>query len=271
MTMTTALNTQIPVRSCATIPEPLRRLCDTHPGGHAMVISIVGAGGKTSCLFWLAQAFSQLGKKVMITTTTHMFLPREGFPVILACHPVRLPDAVTNRGSFACYTGWNPQSNKVRGFSSADINALAEQNAVDVILAEADGARGFGIKAPAEHEPCIPDYSDCVIAVTDGRLLGAPVGPDNVHRWSHFSAVTGLNSGDTLDLGAISRLIRHPQGMWKSAPPGALRIWLINRFSQNENFSPDILADWIRGTPLNAVWFGAVREDPAITHILQRQ
>lgn len=78
MTMTTALNTQIPVRSCATIPEPLRRLCDTHPGGHAMVISIVGAGGKTSCLFWLAQAFSQLGKKVMITTTTHMFLPREG-------------------------------------------------------------------------------------------------------------------------------------------------------------------------------------------------
>lgn len=271
MTMTSTLNSRIPARSCATIPEPLRRLCDTHPGGHAMVISIVGAGGKTSCLFWLAHAFSQLGKKVMITTTTHMFLPDEGFPVIFASHPSRLPDAVIKRGSFACYTGWNPQNNKVCGFSSAEINALAEKNSVDVILTESDGARGFGIKAPGEHEPCIPEYSDCVIAVTDGQLLGAAVGPDNVHRWSHFSAVTGLSSGDTLDLSAISRLIRHPQGMWKSAPPDALRIWLINRFSQNENFSPDALADWIRGTSLNAVWFGAVRENPAITHILQRQ
>lgn len=236
-----------------------------------MVISIVGAGGKTSCLFWLARAFSQLGKKVMITTTTHMFLPDEGFPVIFACHLSRLPDAVIKCGSFACYAGWNPQNNKVCGFTCAEINALAEKNSVDVILTESDGARGFGIKAPGEHEPCIPEYSDCVIAVTDGQLLGAAVGPDNVHRWSHFSAVTGLNSGDTLDLSAISRLIRHPQGMWKSAPPDALRIWLINRFSQNENFSPDALADWIRGTSLDAIWFGAVREHPAITHILQRQ
>ena len=39
------------------------------------LISLIGAGGKTSTLFWLAQRFSQQGLSVLITTTTHMYRP----------------------------------------------------------------------------------------------------------------------------------------------------------------------------------------------------
>ena len=39
------------------------------------VISFVGAGGKTSCMLELARSLAKQGKKVLVTTTTHMEHP----------------------------------------------------------------------------------------------------------------------------------------------------------------------------------------------------
>src|SRR5574343_211423 len=40
------------------------------------IVSIVGAGGKTTLLFWLANQFKQKGCRVLCTTTTHMQYPQ---------------------------------------------------------------------------------------------------------------------------------------------------------------------------------------------------
>ncbi|MDO8941850.1 MAG: hypothetical protein Q7U75_01630, partial [Desulfobacterales bacterium] len=42
------------------------------------VISLVGAGGKTSLMFRLAQELSAGGETVLTTTTTRIFMPEEG-------------------------------------------------------------------------------------------------------------------------------------------------------------------------------------------------
>ena len=39
------------------------------------VISVVGAGGKTSLIFAWARELADAGKSVVITTTTHMYRP----------------------------------------------------------------------------------------------------------------------------------------------------------------------------------------------------
>ena len=39
------------------------------------VISVVGAGGKTSLIFALADELANSGKKIVVTTTTHMLHP----------------------------------------------------------------------------------------------------------------------------------------------------------------------------------------------------
>ena len=40
------------------------------------IISFVGGGGKTSLIYELGNELRKLGKKVIITTTTHMFMPQ---------------------------------------------------------------------------------------------------------------------------------------------------------------------------------------------------
>ena len=45
----------------------------------ARVETYVGAGGKTTTIFFRALKARQLGKKVAVVTTTHMMRPRQGF------------------------------------------------------------------------------------------------------------------------------------------------------------------------------------------------
>lgn len=139
---------------------------------HPSIISVVGAGGKTSTLFWLTQLFHACGRRVLITTTTHMFLPQTPWPIIFCHEPAKLPHQQLMQPIQVCFHAWKASLGKARGFQPAVIDALVERPECDVILVEADGARGFPLKAPDEHEPCIPECSCSVIAVMGGHTLG---------------------------------------------------------------------------------------------------
>ena len=59
----------------SSIPEPLNSVFENKnkPNQKTAVVSIVGAGGKTSTLFWLARECIRIGKRVIISTTTQMY------------------------------------------------------------------------------------------------------------------------------------------------------------------------------------------------------
>lgn len=255
----------------ANIPEPLTIFCDGTLNSSSVVISLIGAGGKTSTLFWLARQFSALGKKVIITTTTKMYLPDENIPLLICREPAQLPATAFASPICACYAAWQASSGKVRGFLPQQVDALGQRRYADILLVEADGSRGLPLKAPALHEPCIPVSSRCVIAVTGGQVLAKPLGPGNVHRWPLFASITQIKPGNKADIALFEHFIRHPAGMFKNVPLHAQRIWLINRFSQSENFITNQLSALLITTGLDAIWLGAVREFPPITNVLQRQ
>gem|GEM_PF-5985489 len=64
----------------------LQKALDLEGGG---VVSLVGAGGKTSLMFRLAKEFSDAGESVLSTTTTKIMMPdRHQSPqIILAASP----------------------------------------------------------------------------------------------------------------------------------------------------------------------------------------
>lgn len=248
----------------ATIPDETTLMCDMGIGRSPYMITLVGAGGKTSTLFWLAEWLLRRGRRVLIATSTQMFMPPPSIPCLLCRDPLALPEAVFQRPLLAVYARWLPASGKVQGFDPQTLAALCTRRGVDVVLVEGDGSRGLPIKAPALHEPCIPSSSQCVIAVSGGQALGQSLGPERVHRWAEFSAITGASAGQRLTLDHLGTLLSHPQGMFKNVPPGARRIWLVNQFSQNENLPPEAFTALADTASLSAIWLGAVQGSPAI-------
>jgi len=134
--------------------DPLLNPLTKNIDSHTTLISLCGAGGKTSTLFWLAEYFYQQGKRVLITTTTRMFLPAPSHyrELIIETDPVRqltrcqaLPDGPA---LVALFSHLDERTGKVAGPDLRQIDLLKGQQRFDLILVEADGAHHKLLKVP---------------------------------------------------------------------------------------------------------------------------
>ena len=255
--------------------DPLLNPLTKNIDSHTTLISLCGAGGKTSTLFWLAEYFYKQGKRVLITTTTRMFLPAPSHyrELIIETDPVRqltrcqqLPDEPT---LVALFSHIDQASGKVAGPTPQQIDLIKGQQRFDLILVEADGAHHKLLKVPALHEPCIPQSRDWVIALTGGAMVGAKADPQQIHRWAQLQALCGIEAGDPLDWALFHKLLSHPQGVFKGTPARARRIWFINGDYQNEaSWLDELIKLHSRHPEIHAIWQGAVREPQPIRHAL---
>ncbi|HDZ8846550.1 TPA: putative selenium-dependent hydroxylase accessory protein YqeC [Aeromonas veronii] len=255
--------------------DPLLNSLTKNIDSHTTLISLCGAGGKTSTLFWLAEYFYQQGKRVLTTTTTRMFLPAPSHyrELIIETDPVRqltrcqaLPDGPAQ---VALFSHLDERTGKVAGPTPQQIDLIKGQQRFDLILVEADGAHHKLLKVPALHEPCIPQSSDWVIALTGGAMVGAQADPQQIHRWAELQALCGIAAGEPLDWALFDRLLSHPEGVFKGTPPGARRIWFINGDYQNEaSWLAELIKLQSRHPEIHAIWQGAVRESPPIRHLI---
>ncbi|MGR7989265.1 selenium cofactor biosynthesis protein YqeC, partial [Escherichia coli] len=99
------------------IVDPSALFIDLGAQKRPTVISVVGAGGKTSLLFWLAELLQASGRRVLITTTTHMFMPTSHWPVVFCRDPAMLPHASLTSPISFCFHSWKANQGKVQGFT----------------------------------------------------------------------------------------------------------------------------------------------------------
>jgi len=144
------------------------------------VISFVGAGGKTSLITALALSLRK-EFSVAITTTTHM----------CPADDKRFLNHLFNNDKFIATLNNLKEGNRIPVFfssidsegkglppTSKDIQTIA--SLFDVVLIEADGARGKSIKFPRVHEPVVPDLSRKVVLVAGLDILGKKISDDLV-------------------------------------------------------------------------------------------
>lgn len=194
--------------------------------------ALVGAGGKTSALFHLAQAYNST---VLVTTTTHLAREQTG----LADHhfilrdPTQLPaDRDGYRGLVLLFTGGELAGEpRVQGVNESVMDAILDlANRWQVpLLIEADGARRLPLKAPAAHEPAIPPFVDTVVVCAGLSGLGEPLSEAVVHRPEIFADIAGISPGEIITPTHLQRVLLSPQGGLKSIPQGARKIVLLNQ------------------------------------------
>ncbi len=197
-------------------------------------LAVVGGGGKTTLCFALAKALSLAGARVVSTTTTKVWRDEAyAFPCRVFCSPGGSGlEAVKKglNGAGNVFVGRELLENgKVAGIPRAMADDLFREPWVEYVILEADGAGGRPVKAPAAHEPVIPESVTSVIAVMGLGALGKPLGPDIVFRTALFKALTGLAEGDILNPERLARVFDKQAGLFKNGPVSARKIVFLNQ------------------------------------------
>jgi molybdenum cofactor cytidylyltransferase len=193
------------------------------------VAAFVGAGGKTTALFQLAR---DLEKPTIVTSTTHFGkwqIPLADHHILIESH-LSIKELEHNRDGIILVTGPIVE-NKTSPIDANTLEQLRGYCHTDHIplLIEADGSKQRPLKAPAEHEPAIPAFTDIVVTVAGLSGLEKPLSEENVHRPEIFATLSGLKNDDCITSASIIRVLAHPKGGLKNIPAQARKIALINQ------------------------------------------
>jgi len=198
------------------------------------VISLVGAGGKTTLMFRLAKELSLRGKKVVTTTTTKILEPTPGETNVLFVDSdeERINDFV--RGHLGQYrhitiARERLESEKLKGVSASLVDELCHSQEIDAVIIEADGAAGRPVKAPREHEPVIPTSTTLVVAILGVDGLEMRLSEKDVFQVERVSKITGIPMGERLTDEAMAMLVTHPEGIFKGTPSSSRVIAFLNK------------------------------------------
>ena len=174
--------------------------------GERHVISLVGGGGKSTLLEYLAARFAARGERTVIMTTTRMACPERVCMTMEDCR------ACWARGEYAA-CGQRTENGKFRAPQDALLRELLKE--ADAVVVEADGAHMRACKAPAAHEPVILPESDIVIGVMGVEVLGGQV--DEVcHRPEQVCALLGCTGNHDLTAADMAEILLCEKGTRKN-------------------------------------------------------
>lgn len=197
------------------------------------VVSLVGAGGKTTLMYTLARELAKGGRLTVTTTTTKVQPPstEESEAVWLDGEEVLLQKAAQNRGRCGVVTLARRKldSGKLEGVSPELVDRLASLAGLSGIIVEADGSARRPLKAPNATEPVIPASTRLVIAVVGMQALGSVLDDTHVFRASIAAEILGAPMGSRIGADEIARLITHPRGIAKGTPSKAWIVPFLNQ------------------------------------------
>jgi probable selenium-dependent hydroxylase accessory protein YqeC len=241
------------------------------------VISLVGAGGKTTLMFRLAKELLLSGKKVLTTTTTRILKPTSGETGFLFIDPdeEKIKDFVRrqlDQHRHITVAIEKLESGKLKGVSPNLVNALSSLPGIDTIITEADGAAGRPVKAPRENEPVIPISTSLVVAVLGVDGMERELNEENVYQPERVSKITGIPVGGRLTDEAMAALMTHSEGIFKGAPSSSRVVAFLNKVdipdgtAKAKSIAQKILNKKHR--QIERIVLGQLRSEPPVAEVI---
>jgi len=203
------------------------------------LIALVGAGGKTTTMFTLASELARQGLRVVTTTTTNLYIPRQGETDTMIVSPetpalIEMVSSAWQQHQRVTVAARFIEGGKISGLQPDQPYALLTRSGADIVIVEADGARHSMIKAPAEYEPVVPPQTNIALLLASAAAINRPLSAEIAHRPERIAAVLGTKPGDILTPGLIATLMTSEQGAMKRIPPSA-RVYLLLTHTTEES------------------------------------
>ena len=197
------------------------------------MVSLIGAGGKTTTLFRLAKELRDQGCKLLVTTTTKFFKPAKPHidRLFLVDDVQALLDVCADLATptIICAGCGVNQEGELLGMPTQWLDRLNLDGAFDAILVEADDAASRLLKIPADNEPVIPESCQATVWIVAIKILGKPLTDEWVHRSARARELLGLPVEARVSEEILLQLLQHKDGCLKGIPPASRKLALINQ------------------------------------------
>ena len=194
------------------------------------VVAFTGAGGKTSLLVGLGYELAEAGWRVLATTATaHPENQLDFFPCAM---PVTAPapaiSAALSEHQFVMLYD-NIRRGRVYGPALETMPKLLDTIDSDVLLVEADKAKGLPFKAPREDEPRIPLETSLVVPVASLSVLGKPLNSQHIYNPQSMMDKYGFAADSPVKSPWLAQVLRDEELGMKGVPAGARVVAFLNQ------------------------------------------
>jgi probable selenium-dependent hydroxylase accessory protein YqeC len=189
------------------------------------IITVVGAGGKTSLITYLTKEVSS-DYKVLLTTTTKIYLPKSSDynNIILT----KKSNTLINNKGITLYGKYINKDKKVVGLSFNELDNILDD--FDISFIEGDGSKRKKLKGWREDEPLVHPKTTKNIGVLDISSYDMNINNENIHRLDKFLNICGNYNGK-INLENLKNIVMHPNGLFKNSV--GEKILFINKVDNN--------------------------------------
>ena len=213
-----------------------------------MIQAFVGAGGKTSLIRKYVNQYRAEGKKVFVTTTTHMFIEEDtlltddGAEIICTLEKTGYAMAGISEGG------------KITALSAETYLEVCSH--ADVVLVEADGSKHMPIKFPNDNEPVIPANADEIIIVCGLQAIGRKA-EEVSHRLELVKQCLHIENDTVITASHIQKLVQkgYVEPLKENDPEKKVRIEPNHDGSLYQRAIASLMKNGMDVSLIDAAWF----------------
>lgn len=202
----------------------------------SQIISVVGAGGKTSVVTRLAKELLVRKTKAIVTTTTKMYEPKDWYFIDTPSYKSNVSSLEIEKNlskiktsletNTVIWVGARTLNDKIMMISPEFLKRLVDLR-IPIII-EADGAKRLPCKVPAAHEPFIIRETTLVIGVYGIDCVGKPI-QQVCHRPELVAKLLEKSLNHVLTCEDLVQLVVSKSGLQKNVEPYMDFYFILNK------------------------------------------
>lgn len=220
------------------------------------VITVVGAGGKTSFINFLANYYRN-DLKVLLTTTTKIYIPQKKYYDSIFMLNENKEIRLEQKPSITICGKYINDEKKIVGLDFDELENLEPK--FDLTLIEGDGSKRKKLKGWSETEPVVYEKTTKTVGILDITSCNLEINDKNIHRLNEFKKITAIKN-KKVTINNLKDVVLNENGLFKNSI--GKKILFINKVEDNyyEDLTMQLIKEIKKEKHDISIIYGSIRK-----------